>query len=161
MARRAPLILVALLLASGTLMWLASGRGSATAQPFEVARAHRTSCDERPLAYGLSDDRDAGRAYSGQALFGAHPPLPRPGYYPPADTPSPDAILHALTHRWVVIKYRPGVNARALPTGPRTIVVSGGEKMPFALGAVAWGRQLTCLESDPKAVTAFARRNAG
>jgi hypothetical protein len=161
MARRAPLILVALLLASGTLMWLAFGRGSATAQPVRAATARHTTCDERPLAYGLSDDREAGRAYESQALFGAHPPLPRPGYYAPADTPAPDVILHALSHRWVVIKYRPGVDAQALPAGPRTLVVSGGAKMPFPLGAVAWGRQLTCRASDLKAVAGFARRNAG
>jgi uncharacterized protein DUF3105 len=163
MTRRAPLVLVALVLAAGPLLWLAFGRGSATAQPLAADQGAPggRSCEVRSLAYGLTDDPGAGRAYQGQALFGAHPPLPRPGYYADGQAPEPDAVLHALSHRWVVSKYRPGVDARGLATGKRTIVISGGADMPFALGAVAWGEQLTCEDSNRQAVAAFARRHHG
>jgi hypothetical protein len=91
-------------------------------------------------------------------LFGAHPPLPRPGFYAPADTPDPDAVLHALSHHWLVVKYRPGADvagfkilARAL-AGRRVLVISGSDGMPFAVGA------LVC--ADVSAARDFARRHA-
>jgi hypothetical protein len=157
--RRASLLLLVLTLAAGPLLWLVFG-GSAPAQPVpakpKAAAVQSTACKERTLAYGLSDDP---RAQS-EALFGAHPPLPRPGYYGPEDGPDPQAVLHAVTHRWVVVKYRPGVDARRLAKGPRTLVISGGPNMPFALGAVAWGAQLTCATPDLSAVAAFVRASS-
>jgi hypothetical protein len=152
--RRAPLLLIVLTLAAGPLLWLPFG-GSAPAKPAPKPVASK-ACKERTLAYGLSDDPRAGS----EALFGAHPPLPRAGYYAPGEAPDPQAVMHALTHRWVVVKYRTGVDARRLAKGPRTLVISGGEHMPFALGAVAWGAQLTCATPDLGAVDAFVRASS-
>jgi hypothetical protein len=153
MGRRAPLLLVILTLAAGPLLWLAFG--SAPAKPAPKPAASK-ACTERTLAYGLSDDPRAGS----EALFGAHPPLPQAGYYAPGDAPGPRAVMHALSHRWVVVKYRPGVDARRLAKGPRTLVISGGETMPFALGAAACGAQLTCATPDLGAVDAFVRASS-
>jgi hypothetical protein len=152
MGRRAPLLLIILTLAAGPVLWLAFG-DSAPAKP---TRVRSQACRQRTLAYGLSDDPRAGS----EVLFGAHPPLPRAGYYAPGDPIDPQAVMHALTHRWVVVKYRPGVDARRLAKGPRTLVISGGEGMPFALGAVAWGAQLTCATPDLGAVDAFVRASS-
>ena len=154
MDRRAPLILLLVTLAAGPLLYLALGGGTKKAAAKPVAR-HRTNCARRTLAYGLSDDPEAGREYESQALFGAHPPLPRPGYYAPGTAPDPQVVLHALTHRWVVVSYRDGVDATHLYAGGNALVIDGGPHMPFAVGAVAWGAQLTCATPDPEAVRAF------
>jgi hypothetical protein len=169
MAPRPIIVLALLTLAAGPLLWLAFGRGSAAARPLprpRPAAAHDGACDERTLAYGLTDDRGAGREYESRILFGAHPPLPRPGFYAPADTPDPDAVLHALSHHWLVVKYRPGADTAALETlarglaARRVLVISGGDGMPFAVGALVWGAQLTCAHADLAAAGDFARRHA-
>jgi hypothetical protein len=167
MARRPIIVIVLLTLAAGPLLWLAFGRGNAAARPAQQsAPARHSACDERKLAYGLTDDRGASREYESRILFGAHPPLPRPGFYAPADTPDPDAVLHALAHHWLVVKYRPGPDAAAFGTlaralaGRRVLVISGGDAMPFAVGALAWGAQLTCARAELSAARDFARRHA-
>jgi len=155
MSRRAPLLLLVLTLAAGPLLYLAFGGGTKKAGATPVARQTST-CTRRTLSYGLSDDPEAGRRYESQALFGAHPPLPRPGYYAPGEAPDPQVVLHALTHRWVVVKYRDGVDASRLYQGEENLlVIDGGPSMPFAVGAVAWGAQLTCATPDAQAIRAF------
>jgi hypothetical protein len=157
MDRRAPLVLLLLTLVAGPLLYLAFGRDAkpAAAAAPKAAKPASRNCSERKLAYGLSDDPRAGREIESEALFGAHPPLPRPGYYSPETTPDPQVVLHALTHRWVVVKYRDGVDASSLRTTGHVIVIDGGTGMPFALGAVAWGAQMTCATPDLGAIEAF------
>jgi hypothetical protein len=154
MDRRAALVIALLTLAAGPLLYLAFGGDAKTAaaKPVKVAAK---DCHQRRLAYGLSDDPRAGRELESQALFGAHPPLPRAGYYAPGKGPAPQVVLHALTHRWVVVSYREGVDASRLRTHGHVIVIDGGARMPFALGAVAWGAQLTCATPDLGAIEAF------
>jgi hypothetical protein len=155
MDRRAPLVLLLLTLLAGPLLYLAFGRDAKPAAAAPRTPAATKNCSERRLAYGLSDDPRAGRELESEALFGAHPPLPRPGYYAPGATPDPQVVLHALTHRWVVVKYRDGVDASTLRTTGHAIVIDGGPGMPFALGAVAWGAQMTCATPDLGAIEAF------
>jgi hypothetical protein len=171
---RALIALASLLLAGGPVMWLAFGRSARAATPAPAARAAAASatpaagCKETKLAYGLTNDREGGRAYESQILFGAHPPLPAPGFYAPADSPDPDALLHALSHGWMIVKYRPGGDLGAFKrlgrelSSRRVVVVSGGQGMPFALGAVVWGAQETCAKAADAAAgaRAFALRHS-
>jgi hypothetical protein len=172
---RALIALAVLTLAAGPLLWLAFGRGGAAraATPPVAAAAVKhaapvAGCKETKLEYGLTNDPDGGRAYESQIVFGVHPPLPAPGFYAPADTPDPETLLHALTHAWTVIKYRPGGDLSSYKrlgrelASRRVVVVSGGERMPFALGAVVWGTQVTCTRADAAiaGARAFAQRHA-
>jgi hypothetical protein len=173
---RALLALAVLALACGPVLWIAfGGRGGAAASaaaaaPAGVAAprapaattADPAGCRRQALAHGLSDDPRAAQAYQTEALLGAHPPLPARGFHAPADTPAPAALVHALAHRFTVVKYRPTPDLsrwRALAAslrGRNVLVVSGGASMPFAVGAIAWGAQLTCADPTVGARAAAA-----
>jgi hypothetical protein len=98
-----------------------------------------TGCVERPR-----DDAPL-------SPFAAHPPLPRTGFYAPGRGPDQDALVHALSHGYVIVRYRPEL-AHAIERRLRTavrrasqpVVVVAGTGMPFAAGAVVYGRTSVC-----------------
>jgi hypothetical protein len=87
--------------------------------------------------------------------FAAHPPLPRTGFYAPGRGPDQDALVHALSHGYVIVRYRPEL-AHAIVRDLRTavrrasqpVVVVAGTGMPFAAGAVVYGRTSVCGTLD-------------
>ena len=123
MTRRNALILAVIALAIGPACLVVFGDGHAAARrssPPVTAAAPATAnakvsvdagCVDRPLSYGLTNDQARGEAYDRSLLdpFASHPPLPKAGYYPPGRSPDQAALIHALYHGYVVVRYRPAL----------------------------------------------------
>jgi hypothetical protein len=110
-------------------------------------------CVDRALAYGLTDDQAVGERYDRDFLspFAAHPPLPRAGYYAPGHAPDQAALLHALYHGYVVVRYRQtladvvrGDLRRRVARASEPVLLVSGRGMPFAVGALVYGRTSIC-----------------
>jgi hypothetical protein len=170
MSARHVLILALAALATAPLCVLVFGDGRAARQP--PARAQATvretlhdGCVERPLAYGLTNDQAVADQYARDLLspFVPHPPLPRPGFYAPGRGPDQATLLHALFHGYVVVRYRPDLAAAverdlaaSVDRAAQPVVVVAGDRMPFAAGAVVYGRTSICRSVDRKAVGQLA-----
>jgi hypothetical protein len=101
----------------------------------------------------VTDDQARGEQYDRDFLspFAAHPPLPKPGYYAPGRAPDQAALLHALYHGYVVVRYRQtladAVRAdlrRRLAQASEPVLLVAGKGMPFAMGALVYGRTSNC-----------------
>lgn len=110
-------------------------------------------CVDRPLSYGLTNDQALGEQYARSLLdpFVSHPPLPRAGYYPPGRAPDQAALVHALYHGYVVVRYRPALAdvvkhdlRGAVRRAAQPVVLVSGRGMPFAAGALVYGRESIC-----------------
>jgi hypothetical protein len=157
------LAFVALAIGPGCLVVFRDGHAAARpSSPPVTAAAPRTAnakvsidaeCVDRPLSHGLTNDQARGEAYDRSLLdpFAFHPPLPRAGYYAPGHAPDEAALVHALYHGYVVVRYRPaladvvkrdlrGVVRRAA----QPVVLVSGRGMPFAAGALVYGRESIC-----------------
>jgi hypothetical protein len=118
-------------------------------------------CVEHVLTYGLTNDQAQSDQLAKDFLspLVAHPPLPRPGFYPPGRASDQGALFHALYHGYVVVRYRPAL-ATAARRGLRAavrgaaqpVVVVAGSGMPFAAGAIAYGRTSVCSSLDGAAM---------
>ena len=118
-------------------------------------------CVERPLSYGLTDDQGVADQYARDFLspLAPHPPLPRPGFYAPGRSPDQAALFHALYHGYVVVRYRPALATivrrqlrGAVERAVRPVVLAAGEGMPFAAGAVVYGRTSICGRMNHAAI---------
>jgi hypothetical protein len=118
-------------------------------------------CVERALVYGLTNDEAQGEQYDRDFLspFAPHPPLPAAGYYAPGRGPDQATLLHALYHGYVVVRYRPSLAdrverdlGRAVHRATQPVVVVAGRGMPFAAGALVYGRSSTCAGLNRTAV---------
>jgi hypothetical protein len=162
---RNALVLAVIALAIGPVCLVVFGDGHAAARrssPPVTAPAPATAnaevpvdagCVDRPLSYGLTNDQARGEAYDRSLLdpFAFHPPLPKAGYYPPGHAPDQATLIHALYHGYVVVRYRPalpGVVKRklyeAVKRAAQPVVVVAGRGMPFAVGALVYGRESIC-----------------
>ncbi len=110
-------------------------------------------CVDRPLSYGLTNDQAQGQRYDDSLLdpFAFHPPLPKVGFYAPGRAPDQSALVHALYHGYVVVRYRPALAdvverdlRAAVRRAPQPVVVVSGRGMPFAAGALVYGRESIC-----------------
>jgi hypothetical protein len=165
MTVRQALILAVITLAIGPACLVVFGDGHAAARrspPPVTAAAPRAAnakvsvdaeCVDRPLSYGLTNDQARGEQYDRSLLdpFASHPPLPKAGYYPPGHAPDQAALIHALYHGYVVVRYKAALAAivkRRLRTvvdrAFQPVVLVSGRGMPFAAGAVVYGRESIC-----------------
>ena len=165
MTVRQALILAVITLTIGPACLVVFGDGHAAARrstppvtPADPGAANTkvsvdAGCVDRPLSYGLTNDQARGEAYDRSLLdpFAFHPPLPKVGYYPPGRAPDQAALIHALYHGYVVVRYRPalaGVVKRklrdAVERAAQPVVVAAGRGMPFAVGALVYGRESVC-----------------
>ena len=164
MTLRNALVLAVIALAIGPACFVAFGDGHAAARPSSppVTAARGTAnaevsvdagCVDRPLSYGLTNDQARGEAYDRSLLdpFAPHPPLPRAGYYPPGHSPDQAALIHALYHGYVVVRYRPALASivkrrlhGAVDRAAQPVVLVAGRGMPFAVGALVYGRESIC-----------------
>lgn len=157
---RGLVILAVAALAIGPASFLIFGGGRTRPAP-AAARAAiapvEGGCVERALAYGLTNDEAQAAQYRQTLLspFVDHPPLPRPGFYAPGLAPDQNALLHALYHGYVVVRYRPDLAAAArrdlrdaMHRASAPVVVAAAERMPFAAGGVVYGRSTMCGTLD-------------
>ena len=110
-------------------------------------------CVDRPLAYGLTNDQARGETYDRSLLdpFAFHPPLPKAGFYAPGHAPDQAALIHALYHGYVVVRYRPALASvvkrdlgAVVGRSAQPVVLVSGSGMPFAVGALVYGRESIC-----------------
>jgi hypothetical protein len=167
---RNALVLAFVALAIGPVCLVVFGDGHAAAQrssPLVTAAAPRTGtatsskakvsvdagCVDRPLSYGLTNDEARGEQYDRSLLdpFAFHPPLPKAGYYPPGHAPDQATLVHALYHGYVVVRYRPVLAdvvkrdlRSAVQRAAQPVVLVAGRGMPFAVGALVYGRESIC-----------------
>lgn len=80
------------------------------------------------------------------------------GVYTPGNEPQVGNWVHSLEHGRILLQYRPGTAARRIgqletlfnesyeggPDGYHTLLLQNNSRMPFAVGAVAWTRYVTC-----------------
>jgi hypothetical protein len=168
MTVRHVLLLAAIAAALVPLCLLAFGDGQTPNQPWSPPAVTATApagtapkadvtvdmgCVDRPLAYGLTNDQARGEQYNRALLdpFAPHPPLPRIGYYAPGRGPDQPTLVHALYHGYVVVRYRPGLanvierDLRvAVGRAAQPVVLVSGRGMPFAVGALVYGRESVC-----------------
>jgi hypothetical protein len=159
MSARHVVILGLVALAAVPLCLLLFGGGrDATAARTPRTSTHTSStiaagCVERPLAYGLTNDEAQGEQYDRMFLspFAPHPPLPRRGFFAPGHGPDQATLLHALYHGYVLVRYRPDLAdaiKRHLSAPARRaaqpVVLVAGDRMPFAAGALVYGRTTIC-----------------
>ena len=162
MTLRNAVILAVIALAIGPACFVAFGDGHAAARPSSppvtaAAANARVSvdagCADRPLSYGLTNDQARGEAYDRSLLdpFAPHPPLPRAAYYPPGHSPDQATLIHALYHGYVVVRYRPALASivkrdlrAAVGRSAQPVVLVSGSGMPFAVGALVYGRESIC-----------------
>lgn len=177
MSLRRALILALVALAAGPLCFVAfaGDRGGPSRAPSRamtnrpaVASASSTvdeGCVDRVLAYGLTDDQALGEQYDREFLspLVAHPPLPEPGFYPPGHAPEQAALFHALYHGYVVVRYQRALAAvirrdlrTAVRRAPQPVVVVAATGMPFAAGALVYGRTSICGKLSRTTVTQLA-----
>jgi hypothetical protein len=174
MTGRRLLALAAITLAGAPACMLVFGNGhsSRPGSPFPPASSTAASvspargsavdgCVERGLLYGLTNDEVRGEEYDRDFLspFAPHPPLPAAGYYAPGRSPDQATLLHALYHGYVVVRYRPSLAERvkrdlggAVERAAQPVVVVAGRGMPFAAGALVYGRSSICAGLSPTAV---------
>jgi hypothetical protein len=144
----------------------AAGARQTPAPVHATARATATSeCVERTLTYGLTNDQAQADQLAKDFLspLVVHPPLPHPGFYAPGRAPDQGALFHALYHGYVVVRYRPelaGAVRHALRAAvggaAQPVVVVAGSGMPFAAGAVVYGRTSLCATFDRAAAVQLA-----
>jgi hypothetical protein len=129
----------------------APATGAATSS--ETGQSADAGCVARPLSYGLTNDPARGEQYNRSLVdpFAFHPPLPRVGYYVPGHAPDEAALVHALYHGYVVVRYRPALAdvvkrdlRGAVRRAAQPVVLVSGSRMPFAAGAVVYGRESIC-----------------
>ncbi len=171
MTVRHALALAIVVLAVGPLCLVAFGDGHAAARrspsplagapapaadgatPLKAKLSVEPGCVDRPLSYGLTNDQAQGQRYDDSLLdpFAFHPPLPKSGFYPPGRAPDQSALVHALYHGYVVVRYRPALAdvverdlRAAVRRAPQPVVVVSGRGMPFAAGALVYGRESIC-----------------
>jgi hypothetical protein len=163
--------LVVLAAAPLSMLLFGGGRDAGAAPPARTtATAPATTtadrgCVERALTYGLTNDQAQADQFARDFLspLVAHPPLPRPGFYAPGRAPDQAALFHALYHGYVVVRYRPALAGAvkrglrsAVRRGPQPVVVVAGTGMPFAAGAVVYGRTSICATLDRAAMDQLA-----
>jgi len=117
------------------------------------SRTIDAGCVERPLAYGLTNDQAQGEQNQRTIMspFVAHPPVPKPGFYAPGTAPDQNALLHALYHGYVVVRYSRALASKVeRELGPtvhhaaQPVVLVAGDHMPFAIGGLVYGRTSIC-----------------
>lgn len=139
-----------------------------TASHTPKSRTLGASCHVTRLRYGLSDDPGTAQAEEDRFMnpFAPHPPLPRRVWYAPRTDPGYDALLHALFHRYTVIKYRADLGPKLSRTlAPRlraidpggVVAVSGGPDLPWPLAGITWGAQVACSAAGEKDLDVLAR----
>ena len=121
--------------------------------PTAQARTIGPGCVERPLAYGLTNDQAQGEENERTIMspFVAHPPVPKPGFYAPGHGPDQSTLFHALYHGYVVVRYSRPLAARverqlgpAVRHAAQPVVLVAGDRMPFAMGGLVYGRSSVC-----------------
>jgi hypothetical protein len=164
--------LVVLAAAPLSMLLFGGGRDAGAAPAATTARAQAPpkttvegGCVEHALTYGLTNDQAQADQFARDFLspLVAHPPLPRPGFYAPGRSPDQAALFHALYHGYVVVRYRPALAATvkrglrtAVSRAPQPVVVAAGTGMPFAAGAVVYGRTSICATLDRAAMDQLA-----
>jgi hypothetical protein len=143
---------LAALLAAGVLTLGLGGGASAAAQ------AASGDCSIDTFAYDAAEERRQ-RAFE-QRLTSSGATLPEPGFY--AESPDRTATLHAVSHNYVVILYRPGADTaplRRLASDAAAlqapVIIAPGEQ-DEALVAMSGHLQLTCPSGGADAARSFA-----
>jgi hypothetical protein len=173
MSPRNVLLVALVALASAPVWMLVFGSGDkAGAARQAPAPAHTTTraaalrgCVEHALSYGLTNDEAQSGQLANEFLspLVVHPPLPHPGFYAPGRAPDQGALFHALYHGYVVVRYRPplataarrGLRA-AVRDAAQPVVVVAGAGMPFAAGAIVYGRSTVCSSLNSAAMDQLA-----
>lgn len=136
------------LLAAGVLTLGVGGAEPAAAQP---------GCSSGPFAF---DAAEQGRQRAFEARLGQGADLPALGFH----TTAPDltATLHAATHAYVVVFYRPGSETPALKalaadaTAFKVPLIVAPREQQAALVAIAQGTRLECAAPRVDSVRALA-----
>jgi hypothetical protein len=149
--------LVALATAPLCLLLFSGGRDATAARPTRATTPTSTTieagCVERALAYGLTNDEAQGEQNDRMFLSPLlpHPPLPRPGFYAPGHGPDQGTLFHAFYHGYVVVRYRSELAdaierrlSAPVRRAAQPVVLVAGDRMPFAAGALVYGRTTTC-----------------
>jgi hypothetical protein len=150
----AALALTALLAVGVLTLGLGGGAPAAAAQATTTTTA---GCTTGPFAYDAAEARRQ-QAFESRLDQGAT--LPPFGFY--TDAPDETATLHAASHSWVVVFYRPGVDTTALRTLTEEAValkiplLAAPRRQKPAFVAVTQNEQLTCSGASADAVRAFA-----
>jgi hypothetical protein len=140
---------LAALLAVGVL-FLGLGGGA-------PAAAQAGGCVSGTFAY---DAAEQGRQRAFEAKIGNGAELPAIGFHEAA--PDETATLHAASHAYVVVFYRPGIDATALralaadATALQIPLIAAPRTQKAALVAITQRVQLTCDAPRVDAVRAFA-----
>jgi hypothetical protein len=90
-----------------------------------------------------------------------HPPIPTAGFHPPGDSAGdPYTIVHALYHDYAVVRYRAQlanqIRDELAPRVGHGAIIVGADNIPWAFGAIVYGRQLTCRTLGPAETHALA-----
>jgi len=139
------------LLAAG-IVFLGLGGGSPAAQA-----AAPGGCSERPFAY---DAAELARQQRFERSLGAGAALPPVGFH--AERLDPTASLHAASHGYIVVYYRPGTPAAGLKAfadaalAQKVPALISPRKQAAAVVAITQDRELTC--SGAGGVRGFAAR---
>jgi hypothetical protein len=141
-------VALAALLAAGVLFLGLGGGEPAVAQ---------TGCVTSTFAY---DAAEQGRQRAFEARIGNGAELPALGFHEAA--PDMTAALHAASHAYVVVFYRPGTDTAALralaadATAQQIPLVAAPREQRAALVAITQSVQLTCEAPRVDAVRDFA-----
>ncbi|HWI73121.1 MAG TPA: DUF3105 domain-containing protein [Baekduia sp.] len=130
----------------------------AHAQDRPVPSVAGGSCAQRALKFGVTDDP---AEVERQTVFERrNTAVTEPGFYARAVVPTP--TLHAASHGYVVVFYRPGLPAaqlrplRALAAAARATkapVIVAPRRQAAAVTALGLGQQLDCTAADAAQTT--------
>lgn len=134
----------------------------------ELSADESAGCKQHALRYAVTDDpAEFARQKRYEAAINDPnaAPLPKPGMY--ARTPAWTPTLHAVSHSFVVVLYRPGISAGAMrelraldriATETQAPVLIAPHAQAAPLIAIAMGQELRCSSADAaqaRAVRAF------
>ena len=106
-------------------------------------------------------------------VFGPHAPPPMwasDGNYVGQGTPATEKLVHSLEHGRVLIQYKPGLEQRRVGQletlfnerpkrgvipGYNTLLFENRTRMPFAVAATSWGKQLGCPQFNDRVFDAL------
>jgi hypothetical protein len=100
---------------------------------------------------------------------GAHLPVPAPpGFYQVGQPVPPDgALVHAMEHGFIVLWYKPGLDAASMQKLSalsdrfgRALILAPRASLAGPVAVTAWHHRLLCSAIDADAIAAFATANA-
>jgi hypothetical protein len=148
----AAVALAALLVVGVLTLGLGGGAPAAAAQT-----ATTGGCVTGAFAY---DAAEARRQQAFEARLSQGGQLPAFGFH--ADAQDETATLHAASHSWVVVFYRPGIDTAALrtladdATAQKIPLIAAPRRQKEALVAITQASRLTCAGASVPAVRDFA-----